>query len=147
MLKRWRGADSRTTGQPWGVNPSDKEVEANTTAIFIFELCKIQSQIQLFFSIENPRNADLWPALSSLGIFEFCEEVVFVQCMFGSNFNRDPVMKPTKLITNVTYLRRLSRRCDRSHVHRTAFGRVAAAAATYPRQLCSAWAEGLRELS
>ena len=94
---------------------------------------------------KNPRNSDLWLALSTLGIFKFGEEIVFDQCMLGSKFNGDPVMKPTKLITNVTYLRRLARRCDRSHVHRTAFDRAAAAAATYPRQLCSAWAEGLRE--
>ena len=78
MLKRWRGAGSRKTGQPRGINPSDKELEANTTAIFIFELCKIQIQNQLFFSIGNPRNSNLWSALYTLGIFEFSEEIVLI---------------------------------------------------------------------
>ena len=108
-------------------------------------------------SVENPRSSKLWQFhlvrdLMSLPNSRF---VTFDMCRYGSEYR-----KPTALLTTLSELEVLGKRCNHAYRHVPAAGstrvRVGSAykwvarttlAGAYPAQLCSTWARLVRGAS
>ena len=108
-------------------------------------------------SVENPQSSKLWEfhLVRELMSLSNCRFVVWDMCRFGSAYR-----KPTALLTTLSELESLSKRCNHAFRHIPAAGstrvRVGSAykwvarktlAGVYPAQLCTAWARQVRSAS
>ena len=108
-------------------------------------------------SVENPLSSKLWEfhLVRELMSLSNCRFVVWDMCRFGSAYR-----KPTALLTTLSELESLSKRCNHAFRHIPAAGstrvRVGSGykwvarttlAGVYPAQLCTAWARQVRSAS
>ena len=138
-----------------GMNP--RELRGNCLANVVSELCWRLHRRGCFFSVENPKGSYVRGYGPIADLLEVGWHVDFHQCMYGltpphlrdSNPDNKLIKKPTRLLTNVPTLKRLSVFCDGSHDHFECLGTVkvdnrrvsvASAAGEYPGPLCAAWA-------
>jgi len=109
-----------------------------------------------YWSIENPQSSYLFRQVSVERLKEqaSCHEAVFDQCMYGLKVPGCGVdvfcRKSTRVISNLSHLVGLVKRCSRNHAHEQALGSVwthhgwqrrTKLAGRYPVQLCRMWAE------
>ena len=110
---------------------------------FVASLYRLQLRQGRFFLHEHPATALSWKedAIADLLRHPDVKSVVADQCQYGLLSKSPegvelPVLKPTRFMTNSDQMRdRLSRRCNRSHVHQPLTGGRCASAAFYPLKL------------
>ena len=147
---------------------ADKEAmeKARRAAIehieYVVELYEMQLDAGRYFLHEQPLWATSWqlPKVEELMKCTGVTRVRGDQCQFGSEiqsgqYKGDPVMKPTGFTTNSSMIARalnatcsgISGWCSRSKGgrHRPCSGKHAKNAAIYPRGLCRAILQGIRE--
>ena len=128
-----------------------RELVGIALALFTARICEAVSDLNLFFSIENPKTSRLWEftPISNLLKLRNVRMVHFDLCQYGR-----PYRKSTSLMTNMPVLDSLARKCTRDHVHTILVGRErvwtggrwewknrTAGAGAYPPDLANAWAE------
>jgi len=127
----------------------DKWREAVELVSFAVEVCKEQARAGRKFVFEHPLTASSWAleSLTNLMSMPGVEKVTTHMCAFGMKsqdlFGEDPVMKPTRFLTNSIAIRdKLNRRCEGAHRHVHLMSGRAAAAAVYPQALVDAIIDG-----
>ena len=132
----------------------DREIEGNKLAGSIARIIKALVSVGSGFSIENPKSSFLWYYKPIRELLDTYTQVDFYQCAYDLRVGGELVKKPTKLVTNVNTLSRLSRICSCQHKHLVCMGsiktkqgtfKVSKLAGVYPQKLCRAWAGLVRE--
>ena len=112
------------------------------------------------FSLENPLSSRIWKHPQIEKVLKTCRAtaVDFDCCQYGCSF-----LKPTRIVTNESWLGALSRRCSGGHVHERLQGLVevpsdeqrgkwcwtwkTSLAGAYSPALCRSWARLLSEVA
>ena len=127
--------------------------EAKTHLHFVVSLYKLQLDEHRHFLHEHPVGASSWMDewVRKLLSHPRVGTTVADQCMYNLT-TVDPegnvvhAKKPTKWMSSSQHmLNRLSRKCDKSHIHQHLLGGRAAAAAYYPPELISQILRGIRD--
>jgi hypothetical protein len=155
-----RGTGSQCPALPEGSSTFEKEVLGNYFAELVAEGVSLLGRLGRLWSVEQPWGSYMFKLacftrLRSLRNFLI---VLFDQCMYGLRVLVDDGCpqpggcfhrKRTELWTNFTALEGLRRTCTRTHEHIELQGQVIRCgrrvarthlAATYPPELCEAWA-------
>ena len=138
------------------VKARNKELISVELALFSSELVVECSRCGVRWSIENPSSSKLWSfePISKLLALPGARFFHFNMCRYGVNH-----LKPTSLLTDISALEPLSKRCNHAkrHVPLAGSARVigpdgrphwvsaTAAAAAYPLDLCKQWSRLLRD--
>ena len=95
------------------------EMEAVKFALFTAEVIRCCHRHGVLWSVENPLSSKLWSfdPVSKLHSLPGTAEIIFDMCHYGSQFK-----KPTKILSNIAGLSKLSARCTRNHNHTAAQG-------------------------
>lgn len=119
---------------------------------YTIELMEMQRGLGGHVLLEHPRSASSWglPCMKNFINKHALRLVTADQCMYGlkstDSAGEAPAKKPTMFATSAGRIAdRLSKRCDGMHRHVQLVGGRAGPAARYPRELCEAICEGLRE--
>ena len=110
------------------------------------------SQERTYYIHEHPAGATSWktPEIQELSKYSDAHVVTADLCMFGMT-SRDMwgeglAKKPTKFLTNSPHIAKwLSLKCSQDHRHVSLVGGRAKACEVYPRQLCEAMLQGLKD--
>ena len=134
-----------------------KEAVGVALALFTARAIRLCIACNIFFTLENPQTSRLWEFGPIHDLFRNPKTHFFVLHMCGWGA---PYKKPTGILTNMTALERLVRKCTRDHEHVALRGteRVVldgqlrtrnrtAGAGAYPPALCDAWAQILKAQS
>ena len=127
--------------------------EAKAHLHFVISLYHLQMANGRHWLHEHPQGATSWKDLRMLRLLKNSKVDVTVadQCMYGlvtkgPNGEEMSAKKPTQWAsTSPQMLKRLSTRCDGTHVHQHLIGGRAAAAAYYPPKLISQILRGMRD--
>ena len=119
---------------------------------YAIKLLEMQRELGGHVLFEHPRSATSWnlPCMRDFISKHELRLVTADQCMYGLK-SIDPAgeahaKKPTMFVTSSGRIaERLSRRCDGTHRHVQLLGGRAGPAAQYPRGLCEAICDGLRD--
>ena len=118
-------------------------------AVFSARVVQEASRCNVLWSLENPSSSRLWsyPPVAALAGLPDAVRIEWDMCRFGST-----ARKSTALLTNCSWLRGLSMRCLRNHVHVHLEGKVrimqngtaawknrTELAGVYSKSLCHAW--------
>ena len=123
----------------------------------VSDLCWRLERANAYFSVENPKGSYLWGYDPMKYIFKIACYVDIDQCMYNlvpphvsaADKTAPKIKKPTRLLTNLPALKKLSLKCDRKHTHYPCMGSVvvngtrlsvAKCAGRYPSRLCESWA-------
>ena len=158
---RFIGGGSRRANKPEGDLLDQKELRGNQQACVVAELCWLLHVHGGWFSVENPRGSLLWQYGPMRSLSEVAASVDFDQCCYGLRLvgcetkKFGPfIKKPTRLLTNVPALKKMSMLCKGDHQHHSCMGSVrvngksvsvAKAAGAYPPALCKRWSGLLLE--
>ena len=129
----------------------DREMRtAKAHVKFCMELYRIQMCGQRFFMHEHPATATSWSMseVIEVAMMESVEIITIDMCAFGMKYidsqGESLVKKPTKIMCNSEeILKRLEKRCDRTHQHMQMIGGKAKGAQIYPAAFCEAICEGV----
>ena len=134
-----------------------KEAIGVALALFTARAIRLSIACNVSFTLENPQTSRLWEFGPIHDLFKNPKTHFFLLHMCGWGA---PYKKPTGILTNIVDLERLVRKCTRDHVHVALRGSEVvvidgkkqtrnrtAGAGAYPRSLCEAWAQILKELS
>lgn len=133
-----------------------KEKVAIELTMFCVALFRAQSRVGWYWSMENPASSRIFEfrPIVELHALPHVQLVVFHMCQYGQ-----PFKKPTAILTNLSSLLALARKCQGGHKHvqlvgreqyKTNDGRVSwrnktAAAGEYPPSLTRVWANILEK--
>ena len=125
-------------------------MEAVEFALFTAEVIRCCHRHGVLWSVENPLSSKLWSfdPISKLHSLPGTADFFFDMCRYGSQFK-----KPTKILSNIAGLSKLSARCTRDHSHTAAQGtqkvfvdgiskhvRNTTLVGAYPAKLARGWA-------
>jgi len=149
-------AGTRSSDLPEGNGSLAREILGNELLSRGLRIIRALEDAGNYWSVENPQSSYLFKqaAVERLRAEDTCIEAVFDQCMYGLKFpdsSKDVFCrKATRVISNISHLGGLVRRCDRNHLHEHAIGSVwthsgwqkrTKLAGRYPVPLCQKWAE------
>ena len=133
-----------------------KEKVAIELTMFCVALFRAQSRVGWYWSMENPASSRIFEfrPIVELSCSSSCSACSFHMCQYGQ-----PFKKPTAILTNLSSLLALARKCQGGHKHvqlvgreqyKTNDGRVSwrnktAAAGEYPPSLTRVWANILEK--
>jgi hypothetical protein len=157
---------TRRNARPEGDGTLEREAKGNSQAKVVSDLCRLQSEMGNYYSVENPLSSFLWKCECFVGLKEDTKAVgvEFCQCVFGLGVNIDEgggipqhrrlIKKPTRILTNMRSLLLLKRDCACSKPHLPCYDtvicggkhrKVSCLAGVYPPELCSEWAKIVAE--
>jgi hypothetical protein len=157
-----RNHGTRTKTAPEGVGALPRELQGNAEAVIVALLCRELIDSAGYFSIENPYPSYLWNfrEITALSTYTPCFMITFDQCSYSlqlpASRQVDFCRKRTALLTNVSSLARLERKCPgvcATHQHEHAWGsrlvdgkhvKLTKLAGAYPQELCASWASLLK---
>jgi hypothetical protein len=148
IWQRMNPNSTRSTAQPAGEDPNEKELAANRLVETIVELCWEVEAAGGFWTIENPDTSLLWAFGPVSGLIAGKPSARFDQCMYGLEVGGARIRKSTRVVGNFETIQLLSAACSRDHPHRRCAGKVrtdhgwvnvSQLAGAYPADLCSRW--------
>ncbi len=150
---------TRTYAQPLGNGTLPREIKGNLQLAQMMKLVFFYLACGISFSIENPRSSYIWKTEAMRSLIERADVYVVdldmcAYCLRPPDYRPGAadirVRKPTRIVTNLSCLRHLARRCDGNHQHQVCLGTVrnregkvvrrSTAAGAYPPSLCRRWA-------
>ena len=131
-----------------------KEAVGVALALFSARMIRACLRHHVFVSLENPQTSRLWQFGPIRDLFKIrgMSFLTLHMCAFNQ-----PYKKPTSILTNMSWLCALQRRCSGGHVHQQLRGSESVVidgkrhtrnrttgAGAYPESLCRLWAQLLR---
>ena len=131
-----------------------KEAVGVALALFSARMIRACLRHHVFVSLENPQTSRLWQFGPIRDLFKI--RGMFFLTLHMCAYNQ-PYKKPTSILTNMSWLRALQKRCDGGHAHQQLRGSESViidgicqtrnrttGAGAYPESLCRLWAQLLR---